>query len=1358
MYEKILYEENMYLLRNGITAKFKTGLFKVLALALVCVLVCSAFPMIISNASTSNSQTKYENIADFQNNRWLSIENSVFGRNDTEIQSYDAVKEFTVAKGNDYFNWTETNLENKWDGTTTAPLPASSGTQEYNYSDVYDDAAESTTKSLTSNITYTVYNVSNPSDFYTVLYEYSRTANANTHIKLNLTSDLDFNAQNWTPISQGSNKKMTGSLYIEGNGHTLYNLKITGTTNIGMFGTLNKRLIIKNLGFKSSMLIASKGTGGRSGLIVGNAGRNSSTNSNGMMYFYNVHSDSAYMQSTDCKMGGLVGDGKYYGNTFFKNCSTSNYYMYGGDHIGSILAYTMVVDNPLVKYNAKFPDTPETFLYQENGVFPVFVENCYSVDCELFSTGADSGAFISCGCSISFRNCFTNDNIYSKYNTGGFIGRNAGAIDARPKKMFDDAGNRLITNYFENCYSSGIVEGGAAMGGFVGLDNTFRKLENIQNDTNGSSPYFSQPGYTPSTETGSVIYKDCYSTAMVGMDYAGKYVGGFIGMDENYTQGTTVKINGENVCANGSFYINCYAAGEVGNVLNQLTEAFKKDGLSGLIEEAGNIFGELATKAAEQAPKMVDVAVSFIVSFVDSLGKNANKIASAGVSIIETLIKGVSDNIGKLAKAAKSIVKALVDNLVKLLPNEVQKSVKECINTLTKSFENGGLKKAINTVKTIISNLCKIITNVAKVVLPPLAKAVDLVADNLNILLPIVVAVYTAYKSYQLISTITGIITAHTVAVTAESLAQAASLGTITLKQIAVGALTGEISLATAAQYAWNLAMSLNPIGIVVAAVAGLIAIITALNVCNSDILSSEEELKISKENLAKANEDLGNSYNGVADGLNNFESNIDSASSCLDGFDDSVIISKDKQQELADKMQNVQKQITDIATTATEERRNLNQNEIDRLDELFAKQKDLANQEQEVQQGRQKAVKDIAEDTAANHDMSLEEYEEYATKYIKSAEDERDATVDAAEKTKINVLAEKKALIGKSSEYTTEWYNKQREQAQKDYDKSVSEANKVCGDTLSVVKKGYEDRAGALKKYQKNQSDYAKKTEDEQDRHNGRLGILYHNMNDSLEKCQDESGKTQSEIQKKYQKLINEENAKYNNNISKSKKEFSKTIDKDQEHQLGYWIEILGHTETYGGKITKSDKQTVKDIDAIFDTLPKGTTQAMNNAMQGMIDNIEERSPELYAKIANQADTVLSIYKKHWDEHSPSKATKKIFKFLISGGELGFDEETPKLYKQTEKIADTIKDKLSNKISADFIVSKMRTAVSASQSALTSQLTANVVHDVNVQTAERDKKVIATGNIVTHMDVNGREFAVATTPYISEELAWEDR
>ena len=46
-----------------------------------------------------------------------------------------------------------------------------------------------------------------------------------------------------------------------------------------------------------------------------------------------------------------------------------------------------------------------------------------------------------------------------------------------------------------------------------------------------------------------------------------------------------------------------------------------------------------------------------------------------------------------------------------------------------------------------LSNLAKVGANLAKTVLPPLAKVVDLVANNLDKLLPLAVSVYTAYKS-----------------------------------------------------------------------------------------------------------------------------------------------------------------------------------------------------------------------------------------------------------------------------------------------------------------------------------------------------------------------------------------------------------------------------------------------------------------------------------------------------------------------------------------------------------------------------------------------------------------------------------
>lgn len=63
---------------------------------------------------------------------------------------------------------------------------------------------------------------------------------------------------------------------------------------------------------------------------------------------------------------------------------------------------------------------------------------------------------------------------------------------------------------------------------------------------------------------------------MVGMDYAGKYIGGFIGMNDTYSPDATVKINGKDVNGKGTFYINCYAAGEVGNILT-VTDKGKAD-------------------------------------------------------------------------------------------------------------------------------------------------------------------------------------------------------------------------------------------------------------------------------------------------------------------------------------------------------------------------------------------------------------------------------------------------------------------------------------------------------------------------------------------------------------------------------------------------------------------------------------------------------------------------------------------------------------------------------------------------------------------------------------------------------------
>lgn len=241
--------------------------------------------------------------------------------------------------------------------------------------------------------------------------------------------------------------------------------------------------------------------------------------------------------------------------------------------------------------------------------------------------------------------------------------------------------------------------------------------------------------------------------------------------------------------------------------LEELQSAFTSNGVEGVVTAFGSILADACTKLAQAAPGVVDLAVGFIQSF----------------------IKGIGDNAPQLIQAAKQIVGALVDGLIKLLPSEIQKPVKETVNILKRSFESGGLRNAINTVSNILKDLGKVVTNLAKTILPPLAKAVDFLGKNIKIILPLIAEAVVGIKAFKIVQSATKwfdamktAIAAAGAATSAEALATAASTGAITLKQIAVGVLTGEIGLVTAAQWLWNAAMSANPIGAIIALVTAL--------------------------------------------------------------------------------------------------------------------------------------------------------------------------------------------------------------------------------------------------------------------------------------------------------------------------------------------------------------------------------------------------------------------------------------------------------------------------------------------------------------------------------------------------------
>ena len=135
--------------------------------------------------------------------------------------------------------------------------------------------------------------------------------------------------------------------------------------------------------------------------------------------------------------------------------------------------------------------------------------------------------------------------------------------------------------------------------------------------------------------------------------------------------------------------------------------------------------------------------------------------------------------------------------------------------------------------------------------------------------------------------------------------------------------------------------------------------------------------------------------------------------------------------------------------------------------------------------------------------------------------------------------------------------------------------------------------------------------------------------------------------------------------------------MSEEQEKELGVWLGMVAQTELYGGEIDDETKKLVDSVLASYDSMPDKTKEAMKNAMEPMLDEMEKKEPSLFAKATGIADGILNRLKKSFDIHSPSKKTRSIFQNVMKGAELGLEDEEKNLNKEI--------DNMSKKLLEDF-------------------------------------------------------------------------
>ena len=292
------------------------------------------------------------------------------------------------------------------------------------------------------------------------------------------------------------------------------------------------------------------------------------------------------------------------------------------------------------------------------------------------------------------------------------------------------------------------------------------------------------------------------------------------------------------------------------SMVEQLTKAFKDGGLSGLVSELGTVFAEVATQAANSAPKMIDAATSMITSFLDGIGNNTNRIAEAAVKIGESLINGIAQIIPKVAEVGVEIISSLASNL---LGSDVGRSVGELGKTIIDSFKTivSAVSGALNSLKPVFSTFISTVSKIAKTVIPPLTKVIETCSKAIKPLTPLLTAAAGGFAALKIVQTATSWVKSFT---TSETLLAAKTTITNALlwaKIAATEVLTGKITLAQAAQQLWNVAMGQNPIGAVVAAIGVFVGVLSGLAIALSGTNSEYQNAVNSMNEMKTAHEEL---------------------------------------------------------------------------------------------------------------------------------------------------------------------------------------------------------------------------------------------------------------------------------------------------------------------------------------------------------------------------------------------------------------------------------------------------------------------------------------------------------------------
>lgn len=291
---------------------------------------------------------------------------------------------------------------------------------------------------------------------------------------------------------------------------------------------------------------------------------------------------------------------------------------------------------------------------------------------------------------------------------------------------------------------------------------------------------------------------------------------------------------------------------DLNDALSTMTDADKSQALS-------EIFNKVDLKS-------INALLGTSMERFDELSGYIDNCSGAAADMAKTMDDNLKGDLTIMQSALEGLGIAAYEKFQTPMRNAVQ-SVTADIGTLSTSLSSGELSESFNKVSNSFSNM---VTELGKLlsndVVPAIINGFTLIIDNGNQIISIVAGIGAGFAAWKISSILLGVVQSIQMANVDLALlamqsgnaavSQMALAGGLTASEMAAGLFSGKISIATAAQAAFNAVCSINPLILIATGIAAVTtgAILLAKELKNASDSTNEyaEAMKQVQESNSK--------------------------------------------------------------------------------------------------------------------------------------------------------------------------------------------------------------------------------------------------------------------------------------------------------------------------------------------------------------------------------------------------------------------------------------------------------------------------------------------------------------------------